>query len=214
VHSLWQQGANPDAYARAGERASAAARAGASLPGTAHPGPPMSAGLPAFIDVEASGLGGRSYPIEVGLITPEGSMYCSLIAPDPHWVGDGDAAWDEAAERVHGITRAILKIHGKPLLEVARDLNRIARGLTLFSDAWGNDYPWLSRLFDAADMPMRFQLESLRTLLDEAEAARWAAAKAEVIAELKLTRHRASSDARILQRTLVRIKGRAPAASL
>jgi hypothetical protein len=146
--------------------------------------------VPAFIDVEASGLGPRSYPIR----------------PPEEWARHDQQVWDEAAERVHGITRPILAAHGKPLLHVAQELNRVARGLTLYSDAWGNDYPWLAKLFDAADLPMHFQVESLRKLLDDSEAARWAEVKGHVIAELKLTRHRASSDARILQRTLVRIK--------
>ena len=162
---------------------------------------------PAFIDVEASGLGTRSYPIEVGLVMPEGNTYCSLILPPDDWSRTDPVAWDQAAEQVHGITRPILLQHGKPLEHVARELNRIAGGLTLFSDAWGNDYPWLARLFDAADLPMHFQLESLRKLLNDTEAGRWSTAKAEVIAELKLVRHRASSDARILQRTLMRIRG-------
>lgn len=161
---------------------------------------------PAFIDVEASSLGTRGYPIEVGLITSEGSMYCSLIAPPADWSRHDPVAWDAAAERVHGITRAILDAHGKPLEHVAGELNRIARGMTLFSDAWGNDYAWIARLFDAAELPMRFQVESLRKLLDDHEAGRWSAVKAEVVAELQLRRHRASSDAKILQQTLQRIK--------
>ena len=162
--------------------------------------------VPAFIDVEASGLGTRGYPIEVGLITSEGSMYCSLISPPEDWSRLDATAWDAKAEQVHGITRDILQAHGKPLVEVARELNRIAAGKTLFSDAWGNDYPWLARLFDAADLPMRFSVESSRKLLDDAEAGRWQNAKQKVIEELQLRRHRASSDAKILQLTLLRVK--------
>jgi len=160
---------------------------------------------PAFIDVEASGLGTRSYPIEVGLITSDGQIFCSLILPLAEW-----SHWDASAESVHGITRAILLAYGKPLVEVARELNRVAAGLTLFSDAWGNDYPWLAKLFDAADLPMRFSIESSRKLLSDAEAGRWDSAKQEVTTELNLTRHRASSDAKILQRTLLRVKGNTP----
>jgi len=162
---------------------------------------------PAFIDVEASGLGPRSYPIEVGLITSTGTMFCTLIVPPEEWARLDAVAWDPQAESVHGITRSILTTYGKPLAEVARELNRVAGGMTLFSDAWGNDYAWLARLFDAADLSMHFQVESSRKLLTEDEAARWGAAKQEVIAELKLTRHRASSDAKILQRTLLRLRG-------
>ena len=38
--------------------------------------------------------------------------------------------------------------------------------------------------FDAADLPMHFQVESSRKLLSEAEAGRWGAAKQQVIEEL------------------------------
>lgn len=155
---------------------------------------------PAFIDVEASGLGGRSYPIEVGLITMSGEMYCALVRPEPDWTH-----WDERAEAVHHISRPVLAEHGKPLREVAQELNDLLRGQTVYSDAWGNDYAWLARLFDAAELPMRFTLESSRKLLDEAQAARWATVKEQVVAELRLARHRASSDAKILQMTLLRV---------
>lgn len=157
--------------------------------------------LPAFVDVEASGLSRGSYPIEVGVVTPAGSMYCSLVLPLPDW-----SHWDEAAERVHGITRPILARHGKPVGEVARALNTLMAQQTVYSDAWGNDMAWLSRLFDAAELPMRFRIESSRRLLDEAEIGRWHATKDAVTTELALARHRASSDARILQLTYARVK--------
>jgi len=178
-----------------------------AAPQQAPPGPQAGLGqAPAFIDVEASGLGTRSYPIEVGLIKSDGSIYCSLISPADDWSRQDERVWDPSAEQVHGISRTILQAHGKPLVHVARELNRIAGGLTLFSDAWGNDYPWLAKLFDAADLPMLFTIESSRKLLSEKEAARWQQAKQQVIAELQLRRHRASSDAKILQLTLLRVK--------
>ncbi len=155
---------------------------------------------PAFIDVEASGLGGRSYPIEVGLITSAGDMYCALLQPDPAWTH-----WDEAAEAVHHISRPILLQHGKPLIEVARHVNELLRGQTVYSDAWGNDYAWLAKLFDVAALPMLFKLESSRKLLDDTQAARWAGVKEQVVADLKMARHRASADAKVLQLTLLRI---------
>lgn len=156
---------------------------------------------PACIDVEASGLGGRSYPIEVGLITSAGETYCSLVRPQPGWTH-----WDEQAEAVHHISRAVLLAHSRPAAEVARQVNLLLRGQTVYSDAWGNDLSWLGKLFDAADLPMQFRLESSRALLDDAQAVRWAATREQVIAELKLARHRASGDARVLQMTLMRIR--------
>jgi hypothetical protein len=127
-------------------------------------------------------------------------MYCALVQPDASW-----QHWDERAEAVHHISRPILEQHGKPLVEVAQRLNDLLRGQTAYTDAWGNDYAWLSKLFDAAGLPMQFRLESSRKLLDDAQAARWATVKEQVIEELKLARHRASSDAKVLQLTLSRI---------
>lgn len=154
-----------------------------------------------FIDMEASGFGTRSYPIEVGLALPEGDTYCTLIAPEPDW-----QHWDASAEKIHGITRAFLILHGRPVQEVAAELNRRLHGLTIYSDAWYHDYNWISRLFDAAESAPRFKLEDLRVLLQPEEINRWDALKAEVMQDLNLTRHRASNDARVLQQTLVRVR--------
>jgi hypothetical protein len=165
------------------------------------PATSTAAPLPAFIDVEASGLGRGSYPIEVGVVTATGSMYCSLVLPLPEWTH-----WDEAAERVHGITRPVLALHGRPAGDVARALNALMAQQTVYSDAWGNDMAWLALLFDAAELPMRFRIESSRRLLDETQMERWHPTKDAVTTELALARHRASSDARILQLTYARVK--------
>ena len=153
-----------------------------------------------FIDFEASGFGGKSYPIEVGLVLPDGQTYCSLISPEPDW-----KHWDEAAQKVHGVDRSILETYGKPAVEVAQRINDLLKGQTVYTDAWYHDYNWLSRLFDAAESHPSFKLEDLRHLLDEAHLARWDAAKAQVLAEMNITRHRASNDAKVLQQTLLRV---------
>ena len=81
------------------------------------------------------------------------------------------------------------------------------RGREVFSDAWGNDYAWLSRLYDQAGRVPHFRLRSLRELLDEEQAARWHAVKQMVSEELHTTRHRASNDARVLQTAYGRLCG-------
>ena len=55
---------------------------------------------PYIIDVEASGFGSDSYPIEVGLALEPGERFCTLIRPLDHW-----DHWDEQAESVHKISR-------------------------------------------------------------------------------------------------------------
>ena len=156
---------------------------------------------PTMLDVEASGFGRHSYPIEIGFVLPDGHAFCTLIKPAPDWTH-----WDAAAEQVHHITRALLIRRGRPALEVARLLNERLDGLVVYSDGWANDYSWLGVLFDAVGLSPRFRLENLRALLRDDEADRWHAVKREVALERGPQRHRASADARVLQLTLQRLR--------
>ncbi|MDP3422419.1 MAG: 3'-5' exoribonuclease [Burkholderiaceae bacterium] len=156
--------------------------------------------LRCIIDVEASGFGTGSYPIEVGTVLPCGRSYCALIHPEPDWTH-----WEASAEGVHGITRGALQAHGKSAATVARQLNECLRGQTVYTDAWYHDYQWLARLFDAANLQPAFKLQDLRTLLSEEAKASWQSTREAVAQELQLNRHRASNDARVLQRTLQRV---------
>ena len=157
--------------------------------------------LPVFLDIEASGFGAGSYPIEVGCALADGRTVCCLVRPAASW-----RHWDAAAESVHHISREVLARHGLPVHEVVGRLDEALHGHQVYSDAWGNDYAWLSRLYDEADRVPHFQLRSLRELLSEDEAARWHAVKQMVAEELHSTRHRASSDARVLQTTYARLR--------
>jgi hypothetical protein len=158
---------------------------------------------PAILDIEASGFGRDSYPIEVGFVLPDGSAFCRLIRPAGHWTH-----WDSAAEQVHNIHRETLLVHGRPVPEVARWLNDQLHGLTLYSDGWAHDYPWLGALYEEAGLVPSFRLDNLRSMLSENEARDWYATKQAVSNELQLTRHRASADARLLQQTLLRVRER------
>lgn len=161
--------------------------------------------LPAILDLEASGFGRGSYPIEVGFVDAGGGLFCALIQPEPEW-----QHWDASAEALHGISRATLLRHGKPPAWVAQQINQRLGGQTVVSDAWGCDYPWLARLFDAADLLPRFKLVDLRSLLSEDEALRWHAVLSQVRAESPHSRHRASSDAQDLRLALQRLRQPAP----
>lgn len=156
---------------------------------------------PTMLDVEASGFGRHSYPIEIGFVLPDGHAFCTLIQPTPDWTH-----WDAAAEQVHHITRALLVRRGRPALEVAHLLNERLDGLVVYSDGWANDYSWLGVLFDAVALSPRFRLENLRALLRDDEADRWHSVKREVALERGPQRHRASADARVLQLTLQRLR--------
>jgi len=156
---------------------------------------------PGVLDMEASGFGRDSYPIEVGYVLPDGQTYCSLIRPLPSWTH-----WDPSAERVHRITQATLQSNGRDVAEVAQHLNDQLRGQVMYCDGWAHDYPWLAALFEAAQMTPSFRLENLRVLLTEREAAYWDILKRQVAKELHMQRHRASADAKLLQRTLMRLR--------
>jgi len=155
---------------------------------------------PATIDVEASGFGRGSYPIEVGIVLADGSRHCYLIAPARSWT-----AWDADAERIHGISRDMLLAHGRPLHDVAWRLNELLQGKTVYSDAWAFDMSWIGKLYDAANQAQRFRIADIAERVDEQQRERWHAVKCEVIEELGLRRHRASGDARILQETWRRL---------
>lgn len=158
-----------------------------------------------MLDIEASGFGAKSYPIEVGFVLPDGRGFCTLIHPAPSWLH-----WDPQAQKVHGISQQKLLTRGRSVREVAHQLNERLHGLTLYTDAWLHDYTWMATLYEAADCVPSFRLNDLRSLLTEIEAAHWDVVKKQVTTELKLPRHRASSDARILQSTLIRLRAPQP----
>jgi hypothetical protein len=130
------------------------------------------------MDIEASGFGRRSYPIEIGYVRDDGQAWCSLVRPAADW-----KHWDKQAERVHGIARPALLQHGR----------------TVYCDGWAHDYAWLGLLFEEAGLVPRFKLESVNRLLDDASLARLDAERQRAFAVLGIGRHRASSDARALQ---------------
>lgn len=156
---------------------------------------------PAVMDIEASGFGRHSYPIEVGFVLPDGSTYCTLIRPVPQWTH-----WDDAAEQVHRISLKTVLEHGRGVEEVTRQLNARLSGQTLYCDGWAHDYVWLNTLYEAAGCSPSFRLDNLRALLSEQEAAFWSVVKRQVATEMRLPRHRASADAKLLQRTLMRLR--------
>jgi hypothetical protein len=158
--------------------------------------------VPCVLDIEASGFGRHSYPIEVGYVLPDGSAHCMLVRPAADWTH-----WDANAERVHGVARATLLSRGLPLPEVAHALNRDLAGQTVYCDGWAHDYAWLAALFDAAEVHAEFRLESVNVLLREAQLSHLDEARKAAQASLGLTRHRASNDARVLQRALVQVQG-------
>ncbi len=170
---------------------------------SSHTAPPVPTGavdVPCVLDIEASGFGRHSYPIEIGYVLPDGSARCTLIRPADHWLH-----WDRSAEALHGITRDKLMRHGRSVADVAQALNSDLAGRTAYCDGWAHDYAWLAALFEEAGLRPRFKLETVGRLLDERRLSHLGEARAAALAELGLQRHRASNDARVLQRALQRL---------
>ena len=154
---------------------------------------------PIMIDIEASGFGEGSYPIEVGLVLPDGATHCFLVLPYAEWT-----QWDEAAERLHGLKRETVIRFGMDGGYVARQLNKHLQGQTVYTDTWESDHAWLALLFERAGIEPQFTAEPLSGIMTEAQKRQWEKTLDRVIAESGLKRHRASADARIVQTTWLR----------
>jgi hypothetical protein len=151
---------------------------------------------PFIIDIEASGFGYDSYPIEVGVVLDDGQKFCSLILPAQEWTH-----WDNEAEKIHKVTREMLSTYGKPVSTVADQLNEMLAGMVLYSDGWVVDKPWLTTLYRQAGITMSFSVSPLEAILSDLQMGVWHETKDRLTSELKLTRHRASNDALIIQET-------------
>lgn len=159
---------------------------------------PKSLIIPTIIDVEASGFGALSYPIEVGVINQEGKRFCSLIKPHKGWTH-----WDPQAESLHGISRAVLQLKGVQAHGVCKLLNKFLVGQVVYSDGWVVDDSWLIKLFHAAALPMQFHLSSLEMILNEQQMSIWHEVKENLFQQTNEQRHRASSDAALIQQTFM-----------
>ncbi len=155
--------------------------------------------VPIVIDFEASGFGQGSYPIEVGFSGRHGEGWCSLIRPEKEW-----EHWDSSAEELHKIPREIIVERGNTARFVAEQLNFFLGGQTVYTDGWGHDYVWMARLYDAAALNPQFKLADLFEIIEDRQIPEWEDTKRLVMKELCLARHRASSDARVLQLTWLR----------
>jgi|GEM_PF-72468 len=155
--------------------------------------------VPSIIDIEASGFGAASYPIEFGVCLSSDVRCCMLIKPEPDWVH-----WDNQAQQLHGIDRSTLETRGRSVQEVAVHFNALLAGQVLYSDGWVVDKPWISRLFHAARVPMQFSVQPIEQIMTELQFEIWDETKRQLTEESSEHRHRASHDALIIQQTFLR----------
>lgn len=154
---------------------------------------------PPILDIEASGFGNGSYPIEVGFIDSSAKRFCSLIQPLQGWIH-----WCASAEQAHGIPRDLLLQNGQCPRTVAQALNTQLQGKVVFSDGWVVDHPWLMKLFFAVNVEPTFQLSPIEMIMTERQIEIWDEVHDEVRANSTEQRHRASSDAFVIQQTWIK----------
>ena len=139
------------------------------------------------IDIEASGLGPRSYPIEIAWKcskTHRGDTF--LINPDSafSWTD-----WDVNAQHMHGLNRDQLLAEGISVQEACKRLNAALAGHAVYCDALEFDYFWIRRLFEAARMRPAFKLRGLESILKGEQLIQYS-----LVAKTQIRRHRAMDD--------------------
>lgn len=158
----------------------------------------MKVRAPTILDIEASGFGSRSYPIEIGVARGDGARFCRLIKPLPGW-----EHWEQEAQDLHGLTREHLVKHGVDAKTVCLQLNEFMEQGTAYSDGWVVDNPWLIRLYADAGVNRTFKLSALDYLLNETQMTHWKAVKTQLLQDGHGGRHRASVDAELIQQTFI-----------
>jgi len=151
------------------------------------------------IDLEASGLGPESYPIEVAWVNAESGDQDSFLI-DPGTV-QGWEFWDDFAEEMHGIDRAQLAAEGVSAAAACRRLNQALAGTTPVCDAYDFDFFWLSRLFESQGVAMAFRLRGAQSLLTPEQLSRY-----EQLSSAQSRSHRALDDALDLVRLFKQLR--------
>ncbi|KHK89579.1 3'-5' exonuclease [Novosphingobium malaysiense] len=119
---------------------------------------------PALIDFEASCLPeyGQSFPIEVAVARTDGDSRAWLIRPVEAWK---HWDWSPEAEKLHGISRAMLEQEGLPPEQVVAELSNFVHDCNVYADADLDQY-WLELLCHAAGttppFPVRFLGEFMK----------------------------------------------------
>ncbi len=122
-----------------------------------------------FVDIEASGLGPDSYPIEIAWKCEKTGKQDSFLI-DPSSV-EGWEFWDEFAEELHGIEPEQLFREGISAAQACERLNAALAGKTLTCDAYQFDLFWLTRLFASQGLSMRFGIQGIERFLTSEQRA-------------------------------------------
>lgn len=153
--------------------------------------------MPRFLDIEASSLSPRSYPVEIAWgDTDSGEVESHLINPErvAFWLD-----WDPGSESVHGLSRPYLRRNGEDPATVAHRANTALYGCTVHATS-GRDRDWVDTLFAAVGVNRLFQVGDVEDVLPQAGEARYRAYRESLrrLEEKGYQRHRAGADVRQL----------------
>eukprot|EP01086_Lenisia_limosa_P006139 TRINITY_DN2476_c0_g1_i2.p1 TRINITY_DN2476_c0_g1~~TRINITY_DN2476_c0_g1_i2.p1 ORF type:complete len:104 (-),score=8.20 TRINITY_DN2476_c0_g1_i2:313-624(-) len=95
----------------------------------------------------------------------------------------------------------MLQTRGEEPRKVCVELNNFLGNTVVYSDGWVVDNPWLIKLYAAAQVEMSFTCRALEYILSEAQMNQWHEVKSRLASQLDVKRHRASSDAMVIQQT-------------
>jgi len=147
-----------------------------------------------IIDIEASGLGFDSYPIEVAALV-NGKRKSWIIKPEPDWL-----FWSSEAEDMHGISRLQLVNEGMRARQVVAELSEFIEhsdGI-LYSDAAYWDTDWIETLYIAVNQLRLFHIESIYELLDDKQSLVFNKNKLKLSKSGKYRQHRAKEDVNMI----------------
>lgn len=112
------------------------------------------------VDVEASGLGPGTFPIEIALCdVATGETQSWLIRPTEEWLDRAEWHWSKASADVHGIALDDLLTDGVPVEEVAAELDDFIDGAVVVSTDQVADAGWIQTLYAAARRRPRWAVE-------------------------------------------------------
>ena len=106
------------------------------------------------LDFEASSLNFESYPIAAGWHGENGTTEL-LIKPAADWHD-----WEQASERIHGISRSQLQENGQSIETVCKKMNLAFKDKFILVDS-EYDKRWNDVLFRAAGIKPTFKLDDL-----------------------------------------------------
>jgi hypothetical protein len=147
-----------------------------------------------FLDIEASGLGSGTFPIEVAYASSIGDKNEYLIKPTDEWLNHG--LWCSNAEHhIHKVSRGVLIENGVNVLDVANTLNKSLCGKLVLCNDLEYDGIWLTELFKAANIGVQFTLTDIRYLYEYWGEDKTNAFKKAYESIVTITYHRALPDA-------------------